>query len=170
MREAIGGTWLLQIVIFFILFFTGYICLSINQSKAYNVKDSIVKAIERENGINTNSQLSNGIGDDALESIVDYLKSVSYRTSGKCPDPIKVNNDTISYVGYNRDGRIDNNNASFCIAKVDTSNYAPGSYNELPSMAYYKVAVFYQLDIPIFSSLLGFYHTADTKIISTEKK
>ena len=51
MREAIGGTWLFQIVIVFILLFTGYMCLSINHSKAYNVKSEILEIIERYNGI-----------------------------------------------------------------------------------------------------------------------
>ena len=43
MREAIGGNWLFNIVIFFVILFTGYLCLSINHTKAFNVKDDIVK-------------------------------------------------------------------------------------------------------------------------------
>ena len=51
MREAIGGTWIFQIVIFFILLFTGYMCMSINHSKAFNVKNTIIKEIERAEGV-----------------------------------------------------------------------------------------------------------------------
>ena len=51
MREAIGGTWLFQIVIVFILLFTGFLCLSINRSKAFNVKDQIIQTIQSYNGI-----------------------------------------------------------------------------------------------------------------------
>ena len=46
MREAIGGTWLFQIVIVFILLFTGFMCLTINRSKAFNVKDQIIQTIQ----------------------------------------------------------------------------------------------------------------------------
>ncbi len=104
MREAIGGTWIFQIVIFFILLFTGYMCLSINHSKAFNVKNTIVKAIEREEGVN----LSNPDNDPAIEKIVEYLKETSYRTTGRCPE---------GYTGYNRDGKIDSRNSAFCIAE-----------------------------------------------------
>ena len=51
MREAIGGTWLFNLVIFFVLLFAGYMCLSINYSKAFNVKDKIINEIERNGGI-----------------------------------------------------------------------------------------------------------------------
>ena len=50
MREAIGGSWLFNIVIFFVILFTGYMCLSINHTKAFNVKDDIVK-YQNEKGI-----------------------------------------------------------------------------------------------------------------------
>ena len=151
MREAIGGTWIFQIVIFFILLFTGYMCLSINHSKAFNVKNTIVKAIEREEGINLNDPEN----DPAIQKIVEYLKQTSYRTTGKCPD---------GYMGYNRDGKIDSRNSSFCIAEQTAR-----SASELPSMNYYRIVVFYQLDLPIFRSVFEFRVSGDTKIISHSK-
>ena len=48
MREAIGGTWLFNLVIFFVLLFAGYMCLSINYSKAFGVKDKIINELERK--------------------------------------------------------------------------------------------------------------------------
>lgn len=150
MREAIGGTWIFQIVIFFILLFTGYMCLSINHSKAFNVKNTIVKAIERSDGVDL-TQESN---DPAISKIVNYLKETSYRTTGKCDS---------GYTGYNREGRKTNNNASFCIAEVPVR---AGHSNELPNMRYYRVVVFYQLDLPIFRSVFEFRVSGDTKVIS----
>lgn len=149
MREAIGGTWIFQIVIFFILLFTGYMCLSINHSKAFNVKNEIVKAIEREEG-------SSLVRDDpAIKKIVEYLKKTSYRTIGNC--------DTKNgFIGFNREGEIDSRNSSFCIKKEDVTN---GS-SDMPDMSYYRVVVFYQLDLPIFRSVFQFKVSGDTKIIS----
>lgn len=151
MREAIGGTWIFQIVIFFILLFTGYMCLSINHSKAFNVKNTIVKAIEREEGVN----LSNPDDDEAIKKIVEYLKETSYRTTGRCPE---------GYMGYNRDGRIDSRNSAFCIAEQVAS-----SGSDMPIMNYYRIVVFYQLDLPIFRSVFEFKVSGDTKIISHSK-
>lgn len=151
MREAIGGTWLFQIVIFFVLLFTGYMCLSINHSKAFNVKNSIVKAIEREEGVN----VTNPNGDAAIGRIKEYLSNTSYRTTGKCPG---------GYTPFNRDGKIDSRNAAFCIKPQKVYDNS-----DLPNMTYYRVIVFYQLDLPIFRSIFQFQVTGDTKIISYTK-
>ena len=40
MKEAVGGFSLFTIVIAFVVIFTGYISLSINYSKAYNVRET----------------------------------------------------------------------------------------------------------------------------------
>ncbi len=152
MREAIGGTWIFQIVIFFVLLFTGYMCLTINHTKAFNVKDTIVKEIERQEGV----ALNNPDSDEGIQKIVDYLKSASYRTTGKCPN---------GYNGYNRDGHIDSRNSAFCIGK---QNVHSGS--DMPDMAYYRVIVFYQLDLPIFRSVFNFKVSGDTKIISRSRE
>lgn len=149
MREAIGGTWLFQIVIVFVLLFTGYMCLTINHSKAFNVKNTIIKAIEREEG----ADLTNPESDSAILKIVDYLKETSYRTTGTCPN---------GYTGYNRDGKIDSKNSAFCIAKQSAI-----SSSEMPDMSYYRVVVFYQLDLPIFNSVFNFKVTGDTKLLNT---
>lgn len=152
MREAIGGTWIFQIVIFFILLFTGYMCLSINHAKAFNIKSSIVKAIEREEG----ADLNNPENDAAIGKIVAYLKEASYRTTGKCPD---------DYVGFNRDGKKDSRNSAFCIKAQEAR-----SSSELPNMIYYRVIVFYRLDLPIFRSVFDFQVSGDTKIMSHSKE
>jgi hypothetical protein len=149
MREAIGGTWLFQIVILFVLLFTGYMCLTINHSKAFNVKNEIINAIEREGGCDLDSDK-----DAAIQNIIEYLSEVSYRTTGSCPD---------GYTGYNHNGEQDSNNSAFCIKKVNTAvNEA-----EFPDMSYYRVVVFYQLDLPIFNSVFNFKVSGDTKLLNT---
>lgn len=171
MREAIGGTWLFQIVIVFILLFTGYMCLSINHSKAYNVKSEILDIIERYNGIDLSNDVNGA--DAALTEIIERMQLNSYRTTGKCPDDIKDadNNVVARYVGYNREGRFDSTNPTICIAKVDVGSVENTNQvvQELPSMSYYRVAVFYQLDLPIFQDLFLFSLKGDTKILSISR-
>lgn len=169
MRQAVGGLGLFQIVILFVLIFTGFICLSINQSRAYNVKDQILKSIESESGIDLTTD-TNG-NNPALEKIIDYLTRVSYRTAGACPASIDINGRKVEYVGFNRDGKIDSKNSVFCIAKIEVDQDFPktNGIDELPSMSYYNVVVFFQLDLPVFRDAFGFRTVGETKIISTKR-
>lgn len=160
MREAIGGTWLFQIVIVFVLLFSGFMCLTINQSKAFNVKDRIIQTIQSYDGIDLNSQCTGSGG--ALCEIASYLIDSAYRTTGDCRK--ESEKDGVTYYGFTKEGKTSNNNAAFCVAKVvsETSN----SYSaELPSVSYYRVVVFYQLDLPIFHDLFNFKIKGDTRTI-----
>ena len=38
MRESIGGTWILSIVMTFLMLFTAYLAVSVNYAKAFRVK------------------------------------------------------------------------------------------------------------------------------------
>ena len=79
MRESISITTIFQIFILFVLLFTAIMCLTINNSNAFGVKDSIINAIEALDG----NYLD---GADLNEEIVQVIQETSYRTSGKCPD------------------------------------------------------------------------------------
>ena len=144
MKEAIGGTWLFQIVIVFILMFAGYMCLSINHSKAFGIKSEIIESLTRHAGVDK-------------KEIKEILHKASYRTKGSC-DRVK-SNDSEKWEGYNREGERDDNNATFCIRKIaiNTNNY---------NMFYYQVRVFYQLDLPIFNSLFSFTVKGDTTLLT----
>lgn len=176
MKEAIGGTWLFQIVIFFILLFTGFMCLSINQSKAFNVKDQIVQTIQSYNGIDITSQYEED-QDNAFTEIVKYMSDNAYRTTGSCPDGVDKDGITYDYQGFTKDGiQTSSQNAAFCIAKVESGQSIMGGscggkdycQTELPDMSYYRVVVFYQLDLPIFHELFNFTIYGDTKTLFSE--
>lgn len=166
MKEAIGGISLFQIVIVFLLLFTGIMCLTINHSKAFGVKDEIINIIENDKIAASGSLISN----EKLESIKDHLAETGYRNTGKCPDS--------EWTGYDRAGGINNNDAAFCLRAV---NVAEVYYDELtkvcsneqcventgdfPEMYYYEVIVFYQLDIPAIKQLMNFKLKGTTKIL-----
>ncbi len=166
MKEAIGGTWIFQIVIVFILLFTGFMCLSINRSKAFSVKDQIIQAIQAHNGIDVGG-VYNEEKQDAFYDIVEYLKNTSYRNTGNRPPAEKLGDDEVEYECWGRDGQhAKDNRATFCIAKMSTESEGyqeDDAYRELPPMAYYRVVVFYQLDIPVFHDLFNFTVVGDTK-------
>lgn len=168
MKEAIGGTWLFQIVIVFILLFTGFMCLSINRSKAFSVKDKIIQAIQAHNGIDLGGEYSDS-EPDALYDIIEYIKGSSYRTTGVMPDNEKLGDEEVSYTCFNKEGRQTDRSPVFCIAPIETSKEGCVSgencFNELPQMVYYRVVVFYQLDLPVFHDLFNFKVVGDTKTL-----
>jgi len=168
MKEAIGGVSLFQIVILFVLLFTGVMCLTINQSKAFGVKDEIINIIQNES-IGSTSGLA--LNANTLTKISDHLKAAGYRLTGDCPS---------GWIGYNREGITTSNgkNSAFCIKTQDVpdtfTNYlqkicengkcevAEGGY---PEMVYYEVMVFYQLDIPVLNEIMQFRIKGSTKVL-----
>lgn len=167
MKEAIGGTWLFQIVIVFIFIFTGYICLSINHSKAFAVKDDLIETIERYNGIDLNAVYSDSkklSNDPCINEMTERLKTVSYRTSGDCTKLKKAKNGG-EWVGFDRQGKMNSKNATYCIEEIIASKDSGKIDSTLPIIKYYKIAVFYQLDLPVLNTFLSFKEVGDTKLL-----
>ncbi len=144
MKEAIGGSWITIIVITFIVLFASFMSLSINWSKTYKVKDEIVLAIERNNGVNP----------DSLEQIGAYMADLGYRTVGDgCPD---------HYVGFTYDGTKTYSSPSYCIKANFVGATATGHKS---FTAYYSIVVFFRLDVPIIRHIIKLDLEANTKII-----
>ena len=161
MREAIGGTWLFNLVIFFVLLFTGYMCLSINYSKAFSVKDKIITEIERNGGISNYNDK-----DVVISNILKYMKEVGYRTSGKCKI---AKGDSYDY-GCDINGRCTpptvGSNYAFCLSEVKAKDtYTNAKEGEFIYVSYYKVKVFYQLDLPVIRQMFNFSIKGDTKTL-----
>ena len=141
MREAIGGTWLFGLVITFIVFFDSFLAVSINYSKAFNVKNNIVDLISKYEGNNCN----------AREKIGEYLSRVGYLVTGKCED---------SAIGYDLKGtKVDSGKAYFCVNKNDTLNTTSIKKD------YYTVSIFFKIDLPIVGDLTKFTIKGDTEAI-----
>ncbi len=138
MREAIGGTWLFNIVVLFVMLFTGYLCLAINYSRAYNVKNEIVDIIERENGYT----------DVAASEIADYLTNIGYRTTGKCAEGM---------TGNNSDKDFGVGESVYCYKAISS-----GGKDDYAASTYYQVEVFFQIDLPIFRDWFTFSIKGDS--------
>ena len=145
MKSAFGATLIFQIVIVFVIIFTGYICISINQAKAFNMKNEIVKAVERFAPDLDRIEFQN--------YIKDSLSKEGYRLTGDCS---RLGDE---YVAYSEEGVAGGTTGAFCIAEINLPDTGPlkGSY--------YKVVTFYQLEIPILQSLFQPKATGETKII-----
>ncbi len=155
MKEAIGGISIFQIVVVFIILFTGYICLSVNYSKAYSIKNELLTIIKNQGGVCTSENSNNQLCRNFEYLVSTYLQEVGYRSTGKCDE---------DWVGYNRNGTpVENNKpAAFCVRGI---NIASDGTGQLPIGVYYEVKVFYQLDLPIFSSIFNLDVTGETSRI-----
>lgn len=134
MRESIGGASLFQIVIVLLLLFTAYFCLSINYTAAYKVTDSINNQIKKDEGINP-------------VNISIALQEAHYTSSGECNDGKKE----VGWTPFKLNGTKpigDNELANYCLKKIAvTSNEG----QELPQVYYYRIKVFYRIEVPILN-------------------
>lgn len=146
MKNAFGATLLFQIVIFFVIVFTGYICLSINQAKAFNVKNEILKVVERHA-----PDLDSGPFKNEIKNIIE---TQGYRLDGNCESLDD------GYTGYDRNGEdTSNGRGSFCVKEISSK------VGNNTSARYYKIVTFYQLDLPVFNSLFNLTTSGETKLI-----
>ncbi len=164
MKESMSVTYIFQIVILFILLFTAIMALTINNSNAFGIKNSIVSILEANGGyyLDDNGNLN--------KEIITLIESTSYHTTGKCDE---------EYIGFDRSGKTvtSGQDASICIkevnatdgldnyltellqgkAEVATGDFIPGKY--------YQIEVFFQLDIPIVKQVYNFSTKSETKVI-----
>lgn len=150
MKDAVGGISLFNIVIFFVILFTGYVCLSINYSKAYGIKNELLTIIRNHGGVCT---ADTGNCYNFKDIVTSYLVDVGYRATGTCNSRGDRN-----WVAYDRNGNVTSDgNAAFCVKGVQD-----GANSQLDNAVYYKLKVFYQLDLPIISSIFSFTVTGET--------
>lgn len=147
MREAFGGTWLMGIVLLFIVVFSGFLAISINYSKAFKVKNEILNLIEKNEGFsNTSGSYS---GNSTEEKIQNYLDKIGYAsaTNFKCPENLYGEN----YAP--RDG-------GYCVAKIDSKD---------GKSSYYKVTTFVKIELPLIWNSFSFPVSGETKVIYYDK-
>ena len=153
MREVIGGTWLFGLVITFIVFFASFLAISVNYSKAFNVKNNVVDLISKYEGNNCK----------ARKMITNYLKDTGYLVPGNCPKSGDYLYDGFSYKGYDLNGElVTSGKAYYCISdgSVDQS-----TDDVVIEKQYYRVMVFFKLDLPMIGDLTTFKIKGETESI-----
>jgi len=148
MREAIGGTWLFQIAIVFILLFSGYLALSVNYSRAFKVKNEILQFIEVNEGVTSVAQ----------DQINVYLKSVNHIVIGTCIQD--KDEDSWAFGGE----RTSEFKGIYCVEKM-CENIDPNASQTGIYKAHYKVTIFFKFDLPIIGDIFTFRVKGETKTI-----
>ncbi len=147
MREAIGGTWILQLVIVFMLLFVAFLALSLNYSKAFQIKNEMLTMIEKKEGVTS----------DTLTLMNNYLKNSGYRVQKNCPmgsyGVSDLNRNTISLA-------TNGGQYYYCITKVA----APSTLHR--KKVYYKIENFFYFNLPIIGDIVKFTINGTTNDIA----
>ncbi len=155
MKESVGILSLTNIVILFILVFTGYLCITLNQTKAYNVKNQVISIIQKNGGINS----------QAVTEIQDYMSEVGYRSSGKC-DNEDISSITDFAITQKEGLQTNGQKGMICIARHDINE----SSGQFPRAAYYDIKVFFSVDMPIINTIFNFNLKGSTRMIYCPKE
>lgn len=83
MRDAIGGTFMLRILIIFIVLYIVFMCFAVSYAKTFRLKNKVIDILEQQ-----------GYDDSSVDEINDYLDSNAYdfpganhsQVSNHCPN------------------------------------------------------------------------------------
>lgn len=156
MREAIGGTWLMQIIIIFMLTFVAFLALTLNFTKAYKIKNELLTIIEEREGLTGGSK-----GSIAL--INNYLEKNGYKVLRACPEgSYGATNLNSTYStdlelvgsGYRE------KKYYYCVTKykAKSTNY--------DTKVYYRVAISFKFNLPVIGDLFSFEASGNTEDIA----
>lgn len=134
MREAIGNTFIVNLIIVFVVIFIALFAGSTSYTKAYKVKNQIINMIEEHHGNY----------EEATREIDNYLGRVGYRVggSGNCP---------AGSITAASDYR-------YCVQRVVQNGSAESGSNY-----YYRITTYMYFEIPIIASLVQIPVSGETK-------
>lgn len=123
MRDAYGGTFMIQLLLIFLAIYVAFIAIALNYAKAFRVKNRIIDIIEQNEGIDYLDQST----ESTLGQINEYLHQASYYVK---LDDNQLNNDSGTLHCYKE---------GYCIEEF---NAYDGKY--------YKVYTYMKFDMPFF--------------------
>lgn len=155
MREAVGSTFLFNIMIIFIFFFASFLAIAINYSQAFRVKNQIINYIEQYEGLNETSE----------EKIVQYASNSGYYKEITCDcdsGGVGNNYNCGTMINDNKNGgaiKFNGNTAKgVCIRKLKNAD----------DETYYRVTTFVKFNLPIIGDFFTFEVKGETKLITND--
>ncbi len=146
MRESIGATWILQLVIIFMLIFVGFLALTINYTRAFRMKNEMLSFIEKYEGVNTKNDKNLGQS-GSIAQINNYLMYNNYQTMGVCQQGYYGVNNLNSTSISPADGK---SKYYYCIKKNNSKSAT------FPDRANYEIEVFFHFNLPMIGDLFTF--------------
>ena len=124
MRDAVGGTFMIKLLLIFLAVYTVFIAIAINYAKAFKVKNKVINIIEQSEGVDYNDVSDASV----IGQINTYMNDIHY---GINTSSVEKNCIGYDYINTER---------GYCISKVE--NYDS-------SASYYRVTTFVTISVPI---------------------
>lgn len=140
MRESFGGTFMINLVLVFIVIYISFMAVAINYAKAFRVKNNVINILEQY-------QYSGGTSEVAVTKLKDYLPRVPYNMAGNESIKRHCNNQT--------DGRPYFVENGVCLVNMSGSN----------NPKYFKVITYISIDFPFFDIHMTIPISGETKSI-----
>jgi len=158
MREALGGSLLLNIVVIFVSLIMLFFVSILSYSKAYRAKNRIIDVIEKYENYNTL----------ASSEIISSLNEMGYQI-GNCQTPsVRVNIKNNTDRGTEIVTSVQNKNSEgykYCVYEICMENLERGICE---GKKYYKVTTYVQFYFPIIGDLLAPPVHGETKILGND--
>lgn len=131
MKEAIGQTISLQVILVFLVFLNAFLAFSVNYTKAFRVKNKVINELEQNEGLNPT----------ARENINDYLDRVGYNVKisadrSGCKNGVCITPHCAGTIGS------------------DTSICPQNGGNVSNYRVYYTVETYININLPIINQIL----------------
>lgn len=135
MRQSIGGSWLIGLMLLFIFLFAGYIILTLDYNKSVSVKNEALSLIEKYQGLN----------EESITLLNNYLIGAGYRTVGNCSEQQGM------YGAYDLESNEleetqSGQNYYYCVKKYKGAN----------TSHYYQITLFYRFNLPVIGNISQF--------------
>lgn len=152
MRESYGTMWIMGLVLIFTLLFSSFLAVSISYSKSFKVKNEVLNFIEKQEGLT----------DNAVKLINDYLRNSGYKQKGVCEEGWTGIKDISSGSGSRSTKEVADGKDKYyyCVKKERISDGAH------PFKAYYKVKLFYKFELPVIGDMFNFQVDGQTSDIA----
>lgn len=157
MREAIGGTWLMWIVLTFVVLFSAFLALAMNYTKAFKVKNEIINLIERNEGYTTSGD--NNVANEAK----DYLEKVGYNNTVeniRCPDTLYPTPTDTTITDEQKMVLTTAMADNYCVYPVQSERGEEGKQD-----VYYVVTTFVMIEVPLMWRTFSVPVSGETKRI-----
>lgn len=167
MNEGVGSSSILVIIVVFIVFTFGYLAYNINYSKAFHMKNKVIRTYEKYNGVCKNTS-----SNPCLAEIQDYAKQIGY-TAYKNLDC----DSSVLRAKKTGGGEVVSGEPMgdlYCSYKLEASNgTGKGQLNDNGCYYYYRIMTRVNIQVPIIQRILSnsvLTVTGDTKQFKTDCK
>ena len=144
MRDAIGGVFVIEFIIVFLLIVNSYLAFSVNYTKAFRVKNRVISIIENYEGL-TDGELG------SKRAIEKMMIENHYSINSAYTDRCETLDGAKTYI------KSPNNVGGFCFYITATSESGQGLASETYKGTVYSVAVFVNIDLPVLNKLFPYF-------------